>query len=250
MYAGAQLFTVRKYTQTPEDLRNTFKKIAEIGYKYAQVSAIGPIEAEELRDISIESGVKICNTHSNQERILNDTDALIAEHKIYNCSQIYIGSMPGRYQGSIEGVKQFIADYRPAAQKIMDNGMTLAYHNHAFEFVPFAEGRVFDYLVENFEELHFIPDVYWLQVAGKNPAKVMESLKGRVEVCHFKDIVPDKENNFKMAPVLEGNLDFDDIIAACKKAGIQYCMVEQDLCYDLDPFDALKISFDNLSKVL
>jgi len=27
MYAGAQLFTVRKYTQTPEDLRNTFKRL-------------------------------------------------------------------------------------------------------------------------------------------------------------------------------------------------------------------------------
>ena len=250
MFAGAQLFTVRKYTQTPEDIRSTFKRIAEIGYKYAQVSAIGPIEAEELRDISLESGVKICNTHSNQDRILNDTDALIAEHKIYNCNQIGIGSMPPRYQGSIEGAKQFIADYRPVAQKLLDNGMTLAYHNHAFEFVPFDGMRPFDYLVENFEELHFIPDVYWLQVAGKNPAKVLESLKDRVEVCHFKDIVPDTENKFKMAPVLEGNLDFDDIISACNRANIQYCMVEQDLCYELDPFDALAISYKNLQKVL
>lgn len=250
MYYGAQLYTLRQYTQTPENLRKTCEKLKAMGCKYVQVSAVGPIAPEELRDIMADNGLVVCNTHSNQKRIIEETDALIKEHKIYNCNQIGIGSMPPEYQGSLEGVRKFISDYKPAAEKIIANGMTLAYHNHSFEFIHCDGKTLFEVLTEEFPELHFIPDVYWFQYAGKNPANEIRKLKGRIEVCHFKDMIPHPEDKIRMAPVMEGNLDFDDIISACSEAGVKYAVVEQDNCYDLNPFDAMEISFKNLSKVL
>ena len=38
---GAQLFTVRDYTKTPDDIRQTFAKVRALGYEAVQASALG-----------------------------------------------------------------------------------------------------------------------------------------------------------------------------------------------------------------
>lgn len=62
----------------------------------------------------------------------------------------------------------------------------------------------------------FILDVFWTQYSGRCPARQIEMLKGRIDVCHFKDIsMYGKEQ--RTAPVMEGNLCWDEIFAACEK---------------------------------
>jgi len=41
---GAQLYTVREYTQTLDDLKETLKKVAAAGYTAVQISGFGPID--------------------------------------------------------------------------------------------------------------------------------------------------------------------------------------------------------------
>ena len=41
-------------------------------------------------------------------------------------------------------------------------------------------------------------------------------------------------------------MNWQAINDACAAAGIEYCIVEQDDCYDRDPFDSLAISYRNL----
>ena len=43
-----------------------------------------------------------------------------------------------------------------------------------------------------------------------------------------------------------GNIDWDDVIAACEDANVEYALVEQDICRR-DPFESLKMSYDYLS---
>ena len=50
----------------------------------------------------------------------------------------------------------------------------------------------------------------------------------------------------RMAPVGEGNINFDSVLNACKEAGTEYLLVEQDDCYGENPFDCLKKSYQNL----
>jgi len=49
-----------------------------------------------------------------------------------------------------------------------------------------------------------------------------------------------------MAPVYEGNMNFDAILAAAEDAGTEYALVEQDECYGEDPFACLARSYENL----
>ena len=48
-----------------------------------------------------------------------------------------------------------------------------------------------------------------------------------------------------MAPIGEGNLDWDELLPALDKSGTRWIAVEQDQCYR-DPFDCLKSSFEFL----
>lgn len=252
MQIGAQLFTVREFTQTPEGIADTFKKIADIGYKTVQVSAIGAIEPEKLDDIAKSNDLSIIVTHTNPDRILSDTQNVIKEHKLFHCSHVGIGSMPQKYKTpGIEGYRQFIADYNEAAKALNAEGLKLHYHNHGFEFEHLDGFVPYDVmLAETDPELWgFILDTFWIQFAGRTPAVQIEAMAGRIDVCHFKDMQI-VGNDQLMAPVLEGNLDFKAIFAACKKTNVKHAMVEQDNCNGENPFDMLKLSFDNLMKAL
>ena len=61
MKTGAQLYTVRAYTQNEKDFSYTVNKIAEMGYKTVQLSAIGKdLKPERIREICDEAGVEMC----------------------------------------------------------------------------------------------------------------------------------------------------------------------------------------------
>ena len=49
---GAQLYTVREFTQTIEDVAETLKKVARIGYTAIQISAFGPVDPKEVARIA------------------------------------------------------------------------------------------------------------------------------------------------------------------------------------------------------
>ena len=77
-------------------------------------------------------------------------------------------------------------------------------------------------------------------------ATFIEKLKGRIACVHLKDLKI-VNNEQKFCEVGKGNLDWDDILAACEESGVQYALVEQDTC-DRDPFDCLKTSYDFLKQ--
>lgn len=246
---GAQLYTVREYTQTEHDFSETIKKIADIGYKSVQLSAIGEIRPESVRNICDSHNITIDLTHMSFDRLLNDTDNVIAEHEVYNCHYIGLGSMPGQYRAQ-EGVRKFIEDMTIPVQKIKQSGRMFMYHNHAFEFIKYDGKYILDLFAEGFPEgtLGFVIDTFWVQYAGADPAFWIEKYAGKVDTIHFKDM--NFENDLhKMSPILEGNMNFDHIFDACETAGVKYAFVEQDDCYGEDPFDCLRRSYDNLHKL-
>ena len=252
MKTGAQLYTIRMYTQNEKDFARSMKKIAEIGYRTVQISAVGPIRPERIREICEGEGLEIVLTHSDVNRILYDTDKLIAEHDIMGCKYIGLGAMPDKYR-TPEWARQFAEDFREPAKKIAEAGKLLMYHNHNFEFRKVsAEGaaqekRLIEYLMEWFppQEMGFTLDTYWVQAAGADVCQWIDLLKDRIPCVHLKDMAM-SEGGSVMAPVMEGNMNFEGILKKLEGPSCQYLLVEQDVCQG-SPFDCLKQSYDNLA---
>lgn len=252
MLLGAQLYTVRQFTQSEKDFERSMKKIAEIGYTTVQISAVGNIAPEKIREICDKYNLKIVLTHTNPDRILNDTAAVIKEHDILGCKYIGIGSMPERYRYS-SWIANFVADYKAPAQKLAEAGKLLMYHNHQFEFAKIDGKYIIDMLIDGFskDELGFTLDTYWVQYAGEDVCRIIDRLNGRLPCIHLKDMQASLVNakcEMVMAPVLEGNLNFKPMIEAFDKAGTEFMLVEQDTCLQ-DPFECLAKSYNNLAKL-
>lgn len=247
MIIGAQGYTIRDFAKDEQGIETSLKKLRKIGYRCLQVSAFGKIAPQRLRELCDEQDIQIIVTHTDPQRILGDTMSVIREHEILGCRHVGIGAMPERYRGSLEGTRAFLRDFSPAAKLLREHGMKLQYHNHWFEYQKEQGQVLFDVMVQETDprEWGFILDVYWTQFGGRCPAEQIARLAGRIDVCHFKDMaIHGKEQRF--APVMEGNLCWEEILDACQRAKVPYAMVEQDDAYGKDPFEELAVSVRNL----
>ena len=244
---GAQLYTVRKFTQTAEGVAEALRKVADIGYTAIQMSGFGSVDPEEVAKMVEGNGLTVASTHTSWDRFLNDLDAVIEEHLLWKCSHPAIGGLPGEYR-SLDGLKRFVDELAPVAEKLAQVGMDFSYHNHNHEFVKYGDKTWLQLLYEQTDSstLKFELDVYWVQAGGADPALWVSKCAGREPLLHLKDmsITPEREQRY--AEVGEGNLNWPAILAAAKKGGVKWYLVEQDQCYDRDPFESLAISYRNL----
>ena len=247
MKLGAQFYSIRDNTQTPEDLYRAFKEIKSIGYEIVQMSAICDIDPKLLKSYSDEFALPITCTHSPYDRIINDTDALINEHKIYGCPTIGLGYMPNEYHG--DGIYKFIDTLREPLRKIKAAGLDFAYHNHAFEFESVDGKLIYDILIDELPELSFIVDTYWIKYAGYDFIEYVKRLGAdRIKNVHFKDMKTDPKG--EICPCGEGVIDFDPLIKLCDEMGIENALVEQDNAPDSgNSIGEMKKSYENLKSL-
>jgi len=242
---AAQLYTLREFTKTVEDIRSTFARVRELGYEAVQVSGMGAIEPEQLKRIAEESELKIIATHISYQRIVEEVEAVIREHKMWGCRHVAIGGLPEEFRNEA-GFPRFAKEAAEAARPLIEAGLTFSYHNHSFELERFGGRTALQILADESDPqtFSFEIDTYWIQHGGANPTTWLEKLKDRMHVVHLKDMAMDGRNQL-FAEVGEGNLEWGAILQACKAADIEWYIIEQDTCPG-DPFDSLKKSLNNL----
>ncbi|MCY3021518.1 MAG: sugar phosphate isomerase/epimerase [Planctomycetota bacterium] len=243
---AAQLYTLRDFTKTPADIAQTMKKVRQIGYRAVQCSALGPIPPADLKKILDGEGLFCCATHIGFERMRDDPDGVIAEHKTIGCPYTAVGGLPGAYRNA-EGYPRFAKEASAVAKRLKEGGLTWGYHNHSFELEKFNGRTGLEILYSESDPQYFTAeiDTYWITHGGGDPEQWIRSVKGRSPLVHLKDMVM-KDGKQIMAEVGEGNLNWPAILDACKAAGVVWYIIEQDTC-QRDPFESLSISLRNLN---
>ena len=243
---AAQLYTLRDFLKTPEDIARTLPRVAEIGYRAVQLSALGPIDTRELKRLCEDAGLTVCATHVGFDRMRNDLDGVVEEHQILGCSYVAIGSMPNDMRNA-EGYHAFAREASQVARSLKERGLTFGYHNHSFELEKYDGVTGLETLYSESDPAVFQAeiDTYWIQHGGGDPAWWIRRMKDRCTVLHCKDMVMRGSKEQLMAEVGEGNLNWPAILAAAKDAGVKWYVVEQDVC-QRDPFESLAISLRNM----
>ena len=246
---GAQLFTLREFVQNAADFARTITKLKKIGYTGVQLSAVGPIPPAEIRKILDGEGMKAASTHKDFNDFEKDMQAMIDEHSVLGCKHPAIGGLPGGGFDTEATYHNFAPRANKVARELKEAGFTFSYHNHDVELEKFGNTTGLEILMKETdpEAFFFEIDTYWIQHGGGDPAAWIRkaSANGRpLPVVHFKDMMV-HQNTPKMSPVGEGNLNWPVIIEACRDAGTEWCLVEQDTCIG-DPFESMEASYRNL----
>ena len=145
---SAQLYTLRNFTKTPEDFLSTLMKIKDIGYKSFQLSGAGPMEPEYVKQCLDKTGLLMSATHTSPQRLKDDLEGVINEHKLWNCEFVGIGMMPEEYRDDYEGIVRFSHEFNEIGRKLKAAGLTLVYHNHDFEFQKFNDKLIMDIMMD------------------------------------------------------------------------------------------------------
>ena len=248
MKLGVQLYSVRDVCQDAAGLRETFRRIKEIGYDAVQVSGIGEgITAEEIVSAAREFDLLIPTTHVSLEQVVNETEAMIEYHRTLGATEIGIGGA-GVIKDFAVAREKFDA-LREATKKINAAGMTFGFHNHWWEFSDLGGGRtMYETMINEYPEFNFIHDVYWTFYAGLDPVEYIYRLKGRITNIHFKDMLEAPQG--PICPCGEGVSDMKKLYDACVETGVSAVFVEQDNApASGDSVGQLAISYRNLAPI-
>ncbi|MHB0877157.1 MAG: sugar phosphate isomerase/epimerase family protein [Anaerolineae bacterium] len=239
---AAQMYTVREFAQTPEQYAAALHRVRQMGYTAVETGG-GPATADQLKAMLDAEGLALCGTHTGFERLQNDISAVIAEHKLWQCTNVGIPSMPGEFrEGGEDAFRRFAKEATAIGKRLNDAGLSLMYHNHSFEFVRFGKRTGLDVILEESDPryLNAEVDVYWVQHGGGDPAAWVRKVAGRMPVVHVKDMVI-HDHNQMFAEIGEGNLNWDSVLQACRDIDVKYYVVEQDRSLR-NPFESLEIS--------
>jgi sugar phosphate isomerase/epimerase len=245
---AAQMYTLRDFTKTPKDIASTLARVKKIGYDAVQLSALGKIDPAELAKILRNEGLTCCATHVSAERMRDETAAVIEEHNLWGCKFTAVGGFFPK-NPTAKDFLDFAKSFNDIAEKFRGSSVRVGYHNHSHELARYDGKTALQTLLDQLsKDVWMEIDTYWIQHGGGDPAAWIDKVAGRIPCVHLKDMAITSNREQLMAEIGEGNLNWPAILTTCKSVGVEWYIIEQDIC-QRDPFESLSISLTNVKRM-
>lgn len=234
---GLQLWSLREYL--PKDLPGTLAKVRDMGFREVEGAGLWGKTLPEFRAALDAAGLRCRSAHMGFERLRDDTAGAFAEAKGLGAKDVVCPWIPhkGNDFTRDDAVKAAEA-FNRFGKAAQDAGMTFGYHCHGYDFVPSAEGTLFDTIagIADPKLVTFQIDVFHAYHGGADPARLIAKHGSRVESLHLKDLKKGVTVKVGTAtaepevdvPVGSGQIDTPAVLRAAKKAGVAMYYVEDE----------------------
>ncbi len=268
---GFQLYTLRNVLDRgPEQI---FRRLAQTGYTEVEVLQKG---LEKLAPVMKTAGLNPVSGHFDTVLITGnweiykrlpgfelppkgyDWKAAADEARRTGLRFMVVPYLQPAERGNLDSYRSLADKLNKAGEVCRDRGLRLCYHHHAFEFNPVGGRLPLEVLMERCDPklANLEVDVFWVSVAGKDPVELLRQYSGRVPLVHLKDKAKGTAQSFDERKVPaeafkeigNGVLNFQALLRAAEKAGVEHYFVEQDQCQG-DPVESLELSYRNLRNI-
>lgn len=242
---GLQLYTVRG--EMERDFEATLASVAEIGYREVEFAGYFGRSPRDVRRVLDSLGLVAPSAHVPLEALEDEWDATLAAANIIGHQYLVVAWIPEQ-QRTLAGYRRLAAAFERAGERARRSGVRFAYHNHDFEFET-VDGMVpYDVLLNmtSPRAVELEMDLYWITKAGADPFAYFARWPGRFPLVHVKDMDATPEQG--MTEVGAGIINFGEVIAASRQAGIRHWFVEHD--NPDSPIDSIRQSYEALSLLL
>lgn len=266
---GLALYTLRNVlVERPSE---SLRAAAEIGYTEVEImrshlAGLMPhLKAAGLTPVSVhfETPLITGNWQAWKDAEMPPVDQnLTLERTIEECRthglrNLVFNYLPPKERGELDYYRSLADKLNVAAEKCGEAGMRLWYHNHNFEFQTKTGGRPIDVLLERLDKklIDLEVDLFWVSMAGLDPADFVRENTGRVVAIHLKDHPRDAavpKYDISSVPkdtyreVGTGGLNFPKILAVAREAKVKHYFVEQD--HSADPVQSIRTSYAAVRK--
>ncbi len=231
---GVEAYTFRK--SFPVDVAKTLDTIKAMGFTEMEGGS-NKMPPEEFKKMCDERGISIPATGADYNRLVTSPDSVAQNAKALGAHYVMCAWIPHKGALTIEDARKAVKDFNDAGKVLKDNGLTLCYHAHGYEFQPYDGGTLLDYIIKNTNPAYvsFEMDIFWIQFGGGDPVGLLKKYGNRWKLIHLKDMrkgtVKDltggtaAEND---VPLGEGEVDIPGVIKEAKKIGIKHFFIEDE----------------------
>lgn len=242
-----QLYSVRN--EAEKDFCSTVKALKQMGYDGVELAGLYGKEPKELGEILEQVGLCPVSAHVPFAEMRADIKKVLSDYKAVGVRHIAVPYLvesdrpeSGDFDKTVEDISRFAAMAK-------EQGITLSYHNHDFEFVVTKSGEYaldFMYRVIPQELLCAELDTCWIKVAGEDPVAYLKKYASRSPLLHLKDYAGKKSGkmygliglkqdqdtgaagDFEFRPLGQGVQEMGSIVKAAEDCGVEWIIYEQD----------------------
>jgi sugar phosphate isomerase/epimerase len=239
---GIAAYTFRD--QWKNGIPETLDIIQELGFTEYEGGVPKGSTPAEFKQMLSDRGITIPATGTGFEDLEKDPQAVADRVKALGASYVMCAWIPHkRGEFSKADADRAIKVFNEGGKVLKENGITLKYHVHGYEFQPYGKGTLFDYLVENTnsEDVKLQMDVMWTYFGGGDPVALLKKYGNRWVSLHLKDFrkgapqdmtgLTGPEND---VPLGTGQLDFPGILRESNKIGIKHMFIEDESDKELE----------------
>lgn len=232
---SVQLYTVRE--AVAEDLEDTLKRVAAIGYTKVEPYGFVP-RVEEYEVLLHKFGLMAPTGHA--QFIGQDTDvhAALKAAKRLNMKTLIDPYTPPEDWKDKAKVEGFAAELNRISEIAKEYNIKIGYHNHFWELSERIDGEIaFDFFISKLSPDVVIElDTYWCEVGGVSAPEYLKKHADRIVAIHVKDGTKDGDRD-KQVPAGQGEVPVKEILAAAGENVLP--VVEFDLFTSGEIFDGI-----------
>jgi sugar phosphate isomerase/epimerase len=241
---GLQLYTVRDLLKV--DFEGTLRKVAILGYREVEFAGILGPNVRRTRELLRSLGLTAPSLHLDYGSLRNNTKSSFDIAHLLGSQFVVCPWLDQSDRQTTEDWKRICDNLNSIGELATRSGLTLAYHNHDFEFASLAAGiQPYDVLLSRTDErfVKFELDVYWATKGSLDAARVLQGHPSRFRLVHLKDMAKDGSTT----ELGHGTIDFARILEAASQSGVRHVFVEQDV--SADPLRSIETSIAFLRRL-
>ena len=233
---GMVSFTYRN--SFTKDVSATLDTLKNLGIKDMEFSNLFGMKAAEIRKMLDERGMFCSSFGVSYPDLTTKTREVGENAKTLGAKYVRVAYIAHDGIFTQEMAQKAVEDFNKAGKVLKDEfGITFCYHNHGYEFVPYENGTLMDYIIQktNSKYVSFEIDILWSFIHGQDPVKLIAKHPGRFKLLHLKDLRKGAELNASGGTAVEndvalgtGQLDIPSILKAAKRAGIKHYYIEDE----------------------
>jgi len=227
------------------DFPGTLKELAAIGYKTIEMCSpsgygwkpLADMKTADLKKTIEDAGLKCESSHFQARELRDNLDERIAFARELGLKQMVLSTFGIPNTAPLADWGKAAEDLNKTGEKVQKAGMQLGFHNHNFEFREIDGVLIYDHLMSRLDP-KLVKMQFQVSVIdhGYKAATYFAKYPGRFLSIHLQDW---SEQEKKQVPIGQGSVDWKELFAAAKKAGVKNYFVEMNM-------DALKASYPYL----
>ena len=228
-----QIYTARFF----KPYERIFKFLSESGLENVELFEVEAFD--ETKELLAKYNLTAKSSHIAFDT-LNDIDAIISNLKKLNIKHAIVPCPSGKPGGKFEAIfdkneEEWISFGKQLSSYVSifeDNGITLGYHNHAFEFNKLPSGKMpIECILDQNENLKYEIDLGWV-VAGKaDPIYWTNKYASKIIACHLKDFISqdyDLIDHDSQCAIGDGFIDWKSVLKEVKQTKCEIFALEHD----------------------